>query len=362
MSATGALAENPSSVRALIRFPRAEGLRHLGLLLLIVIELVIIGIKVPSYLHIENLELVGVQITEVGIVAVGLTALMISGNVDLSVGSLTGLVATASALLSTSMPLPWPFIIGLAIGLAGGIFNGLLVVRFAISPIIITIGSLSLFYGIALVMNQGQEVVGVPISFTNLGQTKIAGMSIGFVVFIVLSIVCWVFLRYTVIGRRIYAIGGNAEAAQRVGIPVKRYIVGVFGASGLLVGIGGVLLASRFGTASADFGVNLEVQVITAVILGGVSFNGGEGSMVGAFLAVVFLGLLESGIVAIGINPYYADVVEGAALIIAVALDQIVQERRAARRRAQALADLAETGSTIQPTALTTATSRTDAV
>jgi ribose/xylose/arabinose/galactoside ABC-type transport system permease subunit len=103
--------------------------------------------------------------------------------------------------------------------------------------------------------------------------------------------------------------------------------------------------------------VNLEVQVITAVILGGVSFNGGEGSMVGAFLAVVFLGLLESGIVAIGINPYYADVVEGAALIIAVALDQIVQERRAAHRRAQALADLSESGTTTQPTPLTAASS-----
>jgi ribose/xylose/arabinose/galactoside ABC-type transport system permease subunit len=338
---------SPRSVTRFIRMPGIGAMRSAGLLLAIVIELVILQIKDPGYLSIDNLQLVGVQITEVGIVAVGMTFLMISGNVDLSVGSMTGLVATASALMSTSLPMPLPIIFGILVGLACGTFNGALVWRFAISPIIITIGSLSLLYGIALVLNQGEDVPNVPGAFTSLGQTDIAGFSIGFVVFVVLSVLCWVFLRFTVTGRRIYAIGGNPEAAARVGIPVRRYIIGAFMVTGLLVGVGGVLLASRFGTASADFGVGLEVQVITAVILGGVSFNGGEGSMVGAFLAVVFLGVLESGIVAVGINPYYADVVEGAALIIAVALDQIVQERRAARRRTVALADLAEATATV---------------
>lgn len=322
----------------------AEGSRAYGLALATIILLIILAIKDPPYISLSNFRVIALQSVTLGIASVGTLCLMVSGNVDLSIGSMTGLVATSSALLSLTLPEPLPILLGLLIGLVCGIFNGLLVWRISISPIIITIGSLSLMYGIALVLNQGQDVPNVPGNFTTFGSVTVFGFNIGVVILLVLCLAARVFLAGTVPGKYLYAIGGNREAAARVGIPIRRYVLGTFAFSGLLIGLAGVLLASQFGTASPDFGINLEVQVITAVILGGVAFNGGEGGIGGVLLAVIFLGILNSMIVALGINQYFADVIQGAALIIAVGLDQVVREQRERRKRAIALADMLDTG------------------
>jgi ribose transport system permease protein len=165
------------------------------------------------------------------------------------------------------------------------------------------------------------------------------GFSIGFVIFVGLSILMGVFLTLTRPGRQIYAVGGSPQAAARVGIRIRRLVVGSYVVNGLLTGLGGVLLASRFGSGDPSFGTNLEIDVITAVILGGVSFSGGEGGIGGVFMAVVFLGVLESGIVALNVNPYWTSVVEGAALVGAVVLQQLTREQRERRQRAVALAE-----------------------
>lgn len=313
--------------------------RAVSLLFVTGIMLVILAIKVPPYTSLDNLRVVGLQMTEVGIVAVGSTLLIIGGNVDLSVGSMTGMIATASALLSLSLAEPWPLIFGVGIGGLCGLFNGVLVWRVRLSPIIITVGSLSLFYGIGLVLNSGTAVGGVPESFSSFGSIDIWGFSIGFVIFLGLCLATWIVLATTRTGRHLYAIGGNREAAARVGIPVRRFVVGTFVVSGLLTGLGAVLLASRFGTGDVSYGLNLEIQVITAVLLGGVAFSGGEGGIGGVLMAVVFLTVLESGIVALGVDPYYSDIVEGAALIAAVTLEQFTSEQRARRQRTLARSD-----------------------
>jgi len=314
-------------------------IRALGLLFITGIMLIILAIKVPPYTTLDNFRVLGLQMTEVGIVAVGMTLLIIGGNIDLSVGSMTGMIATASALLSLSLPEPWPLIFGVGIGGLCGLFNGILVWRVRLSPIIITVGSLSLFYGIGLVLNSGTAVGGVPESFSNFGSIDIWGFSIGFVIFLALCLGAWVFLATTRTGRHLYAIGGNREAATRVGIPVRRFVVATFVLSGLLTGLGAVLLASRFGTGDVSYGLNLEIQVITAVLLGGVAFSGGEGGIGGVLMAVIFLTVLETGIVALGVNPYYSDIVQGAALIAAVTLEQFTSEQRARRQRALARSD-----------------------
>ncbi len=319
-----------------------QGIRTSGLLLATGALLILLGIKSPTYISLANLRVVGLEITEVGMVCVGSTVLMISGNVDLSVGSLTGLVATASAMLSRSMSPLFAILLGLLIGLGCGLFNGALVWRIRISPIIITIGSLSLFYGVALLLNEGADVPNVPGRFTHFGNATLFGFSDGFLMFVALSLLVWVFLATTIPGRRVYAIGGNREASARVGIRIRRIVLVTFAFNGLLCGLGGVLLASRFGSASPQFGVGLEVDVITAVILGGVAFTGGEGSMAGVVMAVIFLGVLESGVVALGIDPYYADVIKGAALIFAVGLDQLVGEQRERFRKVMAIREWEE--------------------
>jgi ribose/xylose/arabinose/galactoside ABC-type transport system permease subunit len=340
-SATAPADTNVPARRTLARRLRlAQDSRAYGLALATIILLVILAIKDPPYMSLSNFEVVALQSVTVGIASVGTTFLMISGNVDLSIGSMTGLVATASALLSLSLPEPLPILLGLLIGVVCGVFNGALVWRISISPIIITIGSLSLMYGIALVLNQGEDVPNVPANFSTFGAATEAGFNVGVWFFLGLCILAWVFLNRTVPGKYLYAIGGNREAATRVGIPIRRYILGTFAFSGLLIGLAGVLLASQLGTASPDFGVNLEVQVITAVILGGVAFSGGEGGIGGVVLAVIFLGVLNSMVIALGINQYYADVIQGAALIGAVALDQLAREQRERRKRSLALADM----------------------
>jgi ribose transport system permease protein len=317
----------------------ALGTRAVGLAVVTGIMLIILAIQVPSYVSVANLQLVGLQVTEVGIVAVGATVLMISGNVDLSVGSITGLVAVASSLIALSLPEPFPILLGVVIGMACGLFNGILVWRVRISPIIVTIGTLSLFYGISLVLNSGVAVTSLPASFDAFGSTDVFGFSIGFAIFVVLSVLTGFFLTLTRPGRQIYAVGGSSQAAARVGIRIRRLVVGSYVVNGLLTGLGGVLLASRFGSGDPTFGTNLEIDVITAVILGGVSFSGGEGGMGGVFMAVIFLGVLESGIVALNVSPYWTSVVEGAALVVAVVLQQVTREQRERRQRAVALAE-----------------------
>jgi ribose/xylose/arabinose/galactoside ABC-type transport system permease subunit len=321
---------------------RATVLRTSGLLLATIALLLVCEMRDSHYLSVANLQVLGIQMSQVGIAAVGMALLMISGNVDLSIGSMTGLVATASALLSRSTSVVVAILLGVLIGMACGLFNGLLVWRISISPIIITIGGLGLYHGIALLLNQGAAVPDVPAGFTNFGQTTILGFSLSFVLLVVFGLVSWFLLTTTVAGRHLYAIGGNREAAARVGIRLRRFVLVLFTFNGFLIGLAAVLLASRYGTASPEFGVGLEIQAITAVILGGVSFNGGEGSMAGVMLAVVFLVVLQSAVIALGINPYYADVITGAALIIAVGLDQLASEQQERQRTAMALQDSAE--------------------
>jgi ribose/xylose/arabinose/galactoside ABC-type transport system permease subunit len=329
---------------------RTTVLRTSGLLVATVALLVVLELRDSRYLSVDNLQVLGIQMSQVGIAAVGMALLMISGNVDLSIGSMTGLVATASALLSRSTSVVVAILLGLAIGMGCGLFNGLLVWRIRISPIIITVGSLGLFHGIALLLNQGAAVPNVPAGFTDFGQATVLGFSLSFVVLVGLGLVSWFLLSTTVAGRHLYAIGGNREAAARVGIPLRRFVLVLFTFNGLLVGLAAVLLASRYGTASPEFGVGLEIQAITAVILGGVAFNGGEGSMAGVMLAVVFLVVLESAVIALGIDPYYADVIMGGALIVAVALDQLAGEQQERQRIALAQQDTAH-GEPTEPTA-----------
>jgi ribose/xylose/arabinose/galactoside ABC-type transport system permease subunit len=213
-----------------------------------------------------------------------------------------------------------------------------------ISPIIITLGSLTIVRGFALLLTNGFGVRGVPKSFSLLGQARPLGVPMPIWGVLLVGCVAHVILHKTTIGRHLFAIGGNSKASEAAGIRVRRLVLGAFAANGLAVGCAAVLAASRFGSAAPTFGVGFELDVITAVSLGGVVFKGGEGDIPGVLLAVALLGIVNSGLVSLGIDPHYTQVVKGAALIIAVTLDQVTQEQQERYRKSLAIQERRSAG------------------
>jgi ribose transport system permease protein len=220
------------------------------------------------------------------------------------------------------------FLCGILLGGIIGLINGAMVWRVKISPIIITLGSLTILRGAVLLLTGGYTIRGVPKDFSLIGQWRPFEVPTPVWVFLILVVVAHFFLQTTTTGRHIFAIGGNREASEASGLTVRKLVLGVFLVNGLIVGLSGTLAASRFGTAAPTFGEGYELDVITAVILGGVAFTGGEGNIIGVVLAVLLLGVINSGLVSLGIDPHYTYVVKGAALILAVTLDQLSQERQ----------------------------------
>jgi len=302
--------------------------RNLGLILAIVVVTGIVQSQQPLFLSWDNVIVVLMQMSFVGIAALMTAVLIVSGNIDLSIGSLYAFAAVVSVMVAKVADPAIAIGAGLAAGAVVGWLNGLLVWRIRISPIIITLGSLTLIHGVVLLMTGGYSVTGVPKDFMVFANLKPFGLPMPVAMWILLAVVVALVLSLTTTGRYLFAIGGNKEAAEAAGLPIRRIVLASFAFNGLFVGLVGVLAASRYGTADPRFGLGFELDVITAVILGGVAFSGGEGGITGVLLAVVFIGVIDSGIVALGIDPFWTDVIKGAVLIAAVALDQLTHEQR----------------------------------
>lgn len=285
----------------------------------------------------NNLKVLLTNMAFVALTGVGMTILMITGNIDLSVGSAVGLTAVLTAMLARTMPLPLAFICGVLIGGVIGAANGTVVWNVSTSPIIITLGGLTLLQGINEVITNGEAVSGMPANFTSLGNASPLGIPIEVWIFVGAAILGFIFLTFTKSGRHVYAIGGNKEASRAAGINVRRIVIGAFIATGLLVGLTGVLMASYYGNPDDTFGVGFELQVITGVIVGGVSFAGGEGGVFRAMLGIALLQVVAGAVVSLNVNPNYADVITGAILIVAVSSDHIVHAHRQRYQKAAAM-------------------------
>ena len=310
-------------------FVGAFGGRHGNLLAALVIMLVILAVLHPGYFTLDNVRVVALNQSAVGIVSLGMAYLIIVGQVDLSIGSIFVAAAFMGAFLSDSQPAVVAALGGILLGGALGLANGLAVWRIRVSPIIVTLGSLTLIQGVVLVVTQGHGRVVSNEDFIVLGR----GTPLGVPTFI------WVLACLSVIAH--VATGGNAEAAKVAGIHVRRYHLGLFAFTGCLVGLVGVMTAARFASANITYGATFNLDVITAVILGGVAFTGGEGTVIGVIVAVAFLGVVNSGLIALGVDPFYTDMVKGGALITSVLLEQLTQERNERFRKVLAMAEYA---------------------
>jgi ribose transport system permease protein len=313
------------------------GGRNSGLLLALILAIAFITVQHPHYFSWSNFLVVGLQMSYVMICAVGMSVLIIGGSVDLSVGSIFGVAAVVAALLAKHIPPGFAIVVAIALAGLFGLINGALVWRVKLSPLIITLGTLTALAGVQNVLTKGFAITSVPASFSDFGNTAPLGLPMGLFLAVIIVPVGYIVLHYTTIGRHTFAIGANRDASQAAGLKLRRLVLGAFVVNGLLAGLAGTVAASRYGSADPTFGVNFELDVITAVVLGGVAFTGGEGGLGGVVLAVALLGVIDSGLVWLNISPFWGDVVSGTVLVIAVSLDQLSSEFRDRRQRRVAM-------------------------
>lgn len=320
-------------------FEMLFGGRSGNLLLALTVSLAILAIFRPSYFTVDNLRVIALNVSSIGIASIGMALLIISGNVDLSIGAIYAAGAVMAAWLALSVPPPLALLGGVALGGLLGLVNGALVWRIRVSPIIVTLGSFTIIRGLMVVLTHGRSIYGIPEDFFIAGRAVPLGIPTQVWTLALIAILGHIVLSRTTIGRHIYAVGTNREASAVSGINIRRFALWLFAINGVMAALPGVLAASRFGAASIEYGVGFELQVITAVILGGVAFNGGEGSIKGVMLAVAFLGVMNSGLISLGVDPAYTDVVRGGALVASVLIEQLTQERNERFRRTIAMAD-----------------------
>jgi rhamnose transport system permease protein len=261
---------------------------------------------------------------EIGLMALPMTLIIITSGIDLSVGSIFGwsVVMLGYAWQNWGLPLPVAMVICFITGAIGGLLNGWLIAEIRVPPLIATLATLAIFRGMALGISQAKPVSGFPDWFEFFGQGNIGRFPAQFVLLAVLAVIVGVFLARTPWGRFIYAIGSNERAAQFSGVPVKRLIVSIYLLSGMMASLAAVIFVSRVTTTRADAGTGLELDVIAAVVLGGTSIYGGEGTIVGTVLGLITIALLRNGLALAGVRGDATVVVIGLVLVLAVFLNR----------------------------------------
>lgn len=309
----------PRPRRLLARDPQA-------VLLAILLLAMIAGFSIasPYFLSVLNLTNMLLSVSVIGTMAAVSTLVLVSRGLDLSVGSIVGLVGVVTAGL-LAWGAHWSIAVagGLAAGLACGALNGLLIVSLGINSIIVTIGTLSIYRGLAYIATEGQTLFVSDEALLTLGAGRIVAIPWSVLLMAAVFLLCHVVATYTRVGRTCYAIGANPRASRLSGVPLGSYRFWIFVASGLSAAVSGVLLIGQSATAVPAAGIGYELLVITAVLLGGSSLHGGEGRVSGTLLGVLIIGVLNNGMTLLGVNSYYQIVAHGLLLLLAVALDQV---------------------------------------
>ncbi len=279
-------------------------------------------ILTPHFLTVSNLLNVAQQTSLNAIIAVGLTFVIISGGIDLSVGSIVAFSGVVMAsLIQRAVPLPLALLGGLAFGFACGLVNGLLVTFGRLPPFIATLGMMSMARGGALLYTDGRPLSGFAEDFRWLATGEILRVPVPVVVMIALYVVAHFILHRTKFGRYLFAIGGNEEAALLSGVPVRFHKTMVYGMGGLLSAAASVLLTARLNSAQPIAGINYELDAIAATVIGGTSLMGGQGSVVGTLIGALIMGVLRNGLNLLGVSSFVQQVVIGAVIILAVLMD-----------------------------------------
>lgn len=302
--------------------------RQGGLLMVIVAMVIGFGIARPFFLDGSNLMNVLLQSAVVGILALGQTYVLLTGGIDLSIGSTVAVTAVCAGLFSHSMP-PFAAIVGaIIVGAACGLVNGMLITITDITPFIITLGTMSIYAGLALIIAGGQAVYGIPVGFENALAGGVAGVPIPVVLFVVLSVLSALILKYTIFGEYLIAIGGNSEVARLAGIRVGQHTATAYVVAGAGAGLAGAILTARLGAADPTLGGDLLLTAIAATVMGGTKLEGGHGSMIGAAFGAVLIATLTAGLTSLNVQAFYQQVAVGGVIILALLVDKAARARK----------------------------------
>ena len=299
----------------------------------------------PNFLHPLNVMNVLRQVSISGLIAIGMTFVILTAGIDLSVGSLvalTGLVAAyvskgglesrfaVGASADAGNPVILAFLAAIAVGMACGAVQGWAITRLRVPPFVVTLGGLTAWRGAALLLSNGGPISGFSPDYTWWGQGRIEGVPVPVIIFASAAVIAHVVLRHTRFGLHVYAVGGNAPAANANGVSTRRVEFAVYVIVGFFCGLGSFLLSARLNSAEAVAGLGLELDVIAAVVIGGTSLFGGVGGVIGTLFGALLIGVLRNGLVLLNVSPFIQQILIGVILVLAVAFDQYA----AARRRA----------------------------
>jgi ribose transport system permease protein len=289
---------------------------------------IILSFLSDRFLSTRNFMNVIMQNTTMGVVAVGMTFVIITGGIDLSVGSV---LAVSAAIGAGAMKAGFPIVVGLfiliGVGAIFGFFQGILISRLHMPAFIVTLGGMSIARGCTMVFMQGKTITGLPASFQFFGAGNVIGkIPCAVVILALVYVFAFYVLKYTAYGRSLYALGGNREATELSGINTRKVEAVAFVVSGVASGLGAIILTSRLGAAIPTGGVGLEMEAIGAVVIGGASLAGGRGTIFGTLIGVFILGVLNNGLNLLNVDPFFSGVVMGSVILIAVLIDTLKKQ------------------------------------
>jgi ribose transport system permease protein len=324
-----AIQEVPVSFRGRLRERFGDIVAQAAAAGALVVVFIFLSFASPVFFTVNNLTNVLEQTAVTAIIAIGMTFVIITAGIDLSVGSTAAISGVIGVSLIVNNGVSWPLaiVLGTLVGAVVGLGNGLLITFANLNPFIATLGMMSVIRGLVYISTNGQVVFGVPNAFGVLGSGKVAGIPVALIVLLIIAVLAYLLLSRTRLGRYTYAIGSNREAARLSGIPVRNYLIAVYVLLGLLAGFGGMIASSRVYSGQPNFGIGLELDVIAATVIGGASLFGGQGTILGTLIGAFLIALIRNGSVLLDINTFYQQVIIGAVIWLAVYWDQFRRRR-----------------------------------